>query len=250
MLPRPSRVRRPDDFRRIMRRGRKAGRRLLSVHALAANDGASRAGFVVGRSVGGSVERHRVTRRLRHLVADRLRLPARGHRAGGAGPPAGRGGRLRPSSVRTSTRPCASSAAARASRRSRRSRPTTGPATTGPATRGPRRPRGTGRSGARDQRGVPDRQRRTLRPVAGTIDAGTGRGSRDRTPSGPRAVVPRETDGSGRRGDGDTAGCAAARPRHTAGDRAPRRLPALDTRRCSCPIAVSTRAAARTPSRR
>jgi ribonuclease P protein component len=71
VLPRPSRVRRPDDFRRIMRRGRKAGRRLLSVHALAP-DGTSRAGFVVGRSVGGSVERHRVTRRLRHLVADRL----------------------------------------------------------------------------------------------------------------------------------------------------------------------------------
>lgn len=71
MLPRPSRVRRPDDFRRIMRRGRKAGRRLLSVHALT-DDGRSRAGFVVGRPVGGSVERHRVTRRLRHLVVDRL----------------------------------------------------------------------------------------------------------------------------------------------------------------------------------
>lgn len=72
MLPRPSRVRRPDDFRRILRRGRKAGRRLLSVHALAGDDDGSRAGFVVGRPVGGSVERHRVTRRLRHLVADRL----------------------------------------------------------------------------------------------------------------------------------------------------------------------------------
>jgi ribonuclease P protein component len=71
VLPRPSRVRRPEDFRRILRRGRKAGRRLLSVHALA-HDGTSRVGFVVGRSVGGSVERHRVTRRLRHLVADRL----------------------------------------------------------------------------------------------------------------------------------------------------------------------------------
>ena len=54
-----------------MRRGRKAGRRLLSVHALA-QDGTSRAGFVVGRAVGGSVVRHRVTRRLRHLVAGRL----------------------------------------------------------------------------------------------------------------------------------------------------------------------------------
>ena len=31
-----------------------------------------RAGFVVSRTVGGSVVRHRVTRRLRHLVRDRL----------------------------------------------------------------------------------------------------------------------------------------------------------------------------------
>jgi ribonuclease P protein component len=35
-------------------------------------DGAPRAGFVVSRAVGGSVVRHRVTRRLRHLVAPRL----------------------------------------------------------------------------------------------------------------------------------------------------------------------------------
>ncbi len=36
-----------------------------------------RAGFVVGRSVGNSVCRHQVTRRLRHLVRDELhRLPA------------------------------------------------------------------------------------------------------------------------------------------------------------------------------
>jgi ribonuclease P protein component len=44
----------------------------LSVHVLTDDDGGRRAGFVVGRAVGGSVERHRVTRRLRHLVADRL----------------------------------------------------------------------------------------------------------------------------------------------------------------------------------
>ena len=39
--------------------------------------GPARAGFIVGRSVGGSVTRNRVTRRLRHLVAPRLHdLPA------------------------------------------------------------------------------------------------------------------------------------------------------------------------------
>lgn len=37
----------------------------------------ARAGFVVSRAVGGSVARHRVARRLRHLVAPRLAaLPA------------------------------------------------------------------------------------------------------------------------------------------------------------------------------
>jgi ribonuclease P protein component len=39
--------------------------------------GAPRAGFVVSKAVGGSVQRHRVTRRLRHLVRPRLAdLPA------------------------------------------------------------------------------------------------------------------------------------------------------------------------------
>ncbi|MDL5154851.1 ribonuclease P protein component [Actinomycetospora termitidis] len=79
MLPRAHRVRRPDDFRLVLRRGRKAGRRRLSVHALTSADGAGppRAGFVVGRTVGNSVERHRVTRRLRHVAAERLgRLPS------------------------------------------------------------------------------------------------------------------------------------------------------------------------------
>ena len=43
----------------------------------ARTDGGPRAGFVVGRTVGNSVVRHRVTRRLRAVVLDQLdRLPA------------------------------------------------------------------------------------------------------------------------------------------------------------------------------
>jgi ribonuclease P protein component len=92
VLPRAHRVTRPDDFRRILRRGRSAGRRRLVLHAIVGSDtvgpdivgsdGASqdgvartplsRAGLVVGRSVGSSVVRHRVSRQLRHLVAVRL----------------------------------------------------------------------------------------------------------------------------------------------------------------------------------
>ena len=83
MLPAPARLRRREDFTLVVRRGRRAGRTTLVTHYLAPDPGAgrplppARAGFVVGRSVGGSVGRHRTVRRLRHLVRARLdRLPA------------------------------------------------------------------------------------------------------------------------------------------------------------------------------
>lgn len=84
----------------MVRRGRRAGRPRLVVHALmtpptlSAPRGAgsetgiavaqptraersARVGFVVSKAVGNSVVRHRVTRRLRHLMADRIgTLPA------------------------------------------------------------------------------------------------------------------------------------------------------------------------------
>lgn len=62
----------------MLRRGRRAGRRHLVVHALAAPevppapDRPARAGLVVGRTVGPAVTRHRVSRRLRHLLRPRL----------------------------------------------------------------------------------------------------------------------------------------------------------------------------------
>lgn len=77
MLPRARRVNRPADFRRVLRRGRKAGRRHLVLHVHpGTDDRPARAGLVVGRGVGCAVVRHRISRRLRHLLADRLdRLP-------------------------------------------------------------------------------------------------------------------------------------------------------------------------------
>ncbi len=76
MLARSHRVTESGEFGRIVRGGRAAGRRRMVVHALLP-DAADpvrpvRAGFVVGRGVGSAVVRHRVTRRLRHLVRDRL----------------------------------------------------------------------------------------------------------------------------------------------------------------------------------
>jgi ribonuclease P protein component len=78
VLPAPARLRRREDFTLAVRRGRRAGRSTLVTHYLAPDPAAAeplppaRAGFVVGRAVGGSVVRHRTVRRLRHLVRDRL----------------------------------------------------------------------------------------------------------------------------------------------------------------------------------
>ncbi|MCZ2822989.1 MULTISPECIES: ribonuclease P protein component [unclassified Modestobacter] len=87
MLPAQARLRRRPEFTAVVRSGRRAGRPTLVVHYLSErpvarvggpSDPATgpRAGFVVGKAVGNSVCRHRVTRQLRHLVGDRLdRLP-------------------------------------------------------------------------------------------------------------------------------------------------------------------------------
>ncbi|WP_092627946.1 ribonuclease P protein component [Actinopolyspora mzabensis] len=109
MLPAAARLRRSQDFTRVVRRGRRAGRPRLVLHALtcgavdaepavksrAAGDAVAepddenkrgtsdspptlekreqpRVGFVVSKAVGNAVVRHRVSRQLRHLMRDRL----------------------------------------------------------------------------------------------------------------------------------------------------------------------------------
>jgi ribonuclease P protein component len=72
MLPASARLTRRNEFSTVTRRGRRLGGDLVVVHGLAGQPGASRVGFVVGRSVGGAVVRNRVQRRLRHLMAARL----------------------------------------------------------------------------------------------------------------------------------------------------------------------------------
>jgi ribonuclease P protein component len=83
MLPAASRMRARQDFALAVRRGRRAGDATLVVHYLGVPDTESRheptparVGFVVPKAVGNAVVRKRVTRRLRHLVRDRLqRIP-------------------------------------------------------------------------------------------------------------------------------------------------------------------------------
>ncbi|MBV8542318.1 MAG: ribonuclease P protein component [Pseudonocardiales bacterium] len=90
MLSAASRLTRREDFATAMRRGRRATCGCVVVHLVvvhpargSAGDAVPspvvgpRIGFVVGRTVGGSVVRHRVQRRLRHLMRWRLAsLPA------------------------------------------------------------------------------------------------------------------------------------------------------------------------------
>lgn len=99
MLPAEHRLRRSTEFTEVVRRGRRAARPLLTVHLLTAAPGATvepvRAGLVVGKGVGGSVVRSRTSRRLRHLLRDRLdavpagsRLVVRASTTSGAAPSA------------------------------------------------------------------------------------------------------------------------------------------------------------------
>jgi ribonuclease P protein component len=81
VLPAAHRLRSSREFTEVVRRGRRAGRPTLTVHLLPGGpatstatepSGAARAGLVVSKAVGGSVVRHQVSRRLRHLLRDRI----------------------------------------------------------------------------------------------------------------------------------------------------------------------------------
>lgn len=77
MLPLAHRMRLSRDFDTAVRRGRRAGRRTLVVHAAIAeaptDDVApARVGLVVSRAVGPAVVRNRVKRRLRALMRPRV----------------------------------------------------------------------------------------------------------------------------------------------------------------------------------
>ena len=79
MLPPAARLTRSQDFGLVVRRGRRAGRPRLVVHALTPDVptlDSSKVGFVVSKAVGNSVVRHRVSRRLRAVAREQLhRLP-------------------------------------------------------------------------------------------------------------------------------------------------------------------------------
>lgn len=73
MLSPAHRLRSRDDFARALGTGRRVPGRLLVLH-LAETGGPdpARVGLAVSKAVGGSVTRHRVARRLRHLLRERV----------------------------------------------------------------------------------------------------------------------------------------------------------------------------------
>lgn len=72
MLPAAHRLRSSADFRTTTRHGRRGASGPIVIHLLAGQSGPARAGLIVPKSVGNSVVRHRVSRRLRAGLADAL----------------------------------------------------------------------------------------------------------------------------------------------------------------------------------
>jgi ribonuclease P protein component len=82
VLAQANRLRRPADFRAAIREGWRCGGRLTVVYVAPANRAATgqeavwQAGLVVSKAVGNSVVRHRVSRRLRAILANEMpKLP-------------------------------------------------------------------------------------------------------------------------------------------------------------------------------
>ena len=69
MLPKSNRLRVGSDFNRITKTGVRINSENLVIYAALVGEDQPQIGFIVNRSVGGSVTRHLVTRKLRHNFA-------------------------------------------------------------------------------------------------------------------------------------------------------------------------------------
>lgn len=74
MLSAESRLRKTSDISATMRKGRRLASQLLVLHISPGSTPHTRFAFAVGKSVGNSVVRHRLTRRLRHICAQNTDL--------------------------------------------------------------------------------------------------------------------------------------------------------------------------------
>ena len=79
MLARANRVIRPEDFRAVVRRGRRSATPIAVYYRLERDPGApARFGFIVSRAVGGAVDRNRLRRRMRAVGRELVDGGARG----------------------------------------------------------------------------------------------------------------------------------------------------------------------------
>ena len=74
MLPKPNRLRAGSDFNLITKTGARFSSPNLVLYANLAKTDQPKIGFIVNRSVGGSVTRHLVTRKLRHNFASHIQI--------------------------------------------------------------------------------------------------------------------------------------------------------------------------------
>ena len=72
MLPKTNRLRAGSDFNRITKAGVRVSSENIVIYASLGEQEQPRVGFIVNRSVGGSVSRHLVTRKLRHNFATHI----------------------------------------------------------------------------------------------------------------------------------------------------------------------------------
>ena len=74
MLPKPNRLQAGTDFNLITKTGARFSSPNLVLYANLAKTDQPKIGFIVNRSVGGSVTRHLVTRKLRHNFASHIQV--------------------------------------------------------------------------------------------------------------------------------------------------------------------------------
>lgn len=72
MLPKSNRLRSGAEFTRVTKTGHRVSSNNLVIYAALEENKSPKIGFIVNRSVGGSVTRHLVTRKLRHDLASHI----------------------------------------------------------------------------------------------------------------------------------------------------------------------------------
>jgi ribonuclease P protein component len=72
MLPASARLRKSSEISAVMKSGTRFSAKLVVLHVAQSTDKDTKVAFAVGKNVGNSVIRHRVTRQLRHAISPLL----------------------------------------------------------------------------------------------------------------------------------------------------------------------------------